>query len=62
MRQDKKINIENADLKEVEKIYIEEALKAEKGNVLKAAERLNIGKSTVYRKIKKFNIDTQLYK
>ncbi len=60
--QKKEVNIDNADLKEVEKVYIEEALKAENGNVIKAAEKLNIGKSTVYRKIKKFNINTQVYK
>lgn len=54
--------ISSGNLKDVEKIYIQEALKAEKGNVLKAAERLNIGKSTVYRKIKKYDINTELYK
>jgi transcriptional regulator with PAS, ATPase and Fis domain len=54
--------IPSGNLKDVEKIYIQEALKAEKGNVLKAAERLNIGKSTVYRKIKKYDINTELYK
>ncbi len=62
IRQEKEININNSDLKEVEKIYIEEALKAENGNVIKAAKRLNIGKSTVYRKIKKFDIDIEVYK
>ncbi|MDP3388306.1 MAG: sigma 54-interacting transcriptional regulator [Eubacteriales bacterium] len=62
IKQRKEINIDSAGLKEVEKIYIEEALKDESGNVIKAAKRLNIGKSTVYRKIKEFNINTEAYK
>lgn len=62
IQQRKEINIDNADLKKVEKIYIEEALKDESGNVIKAAKRLNIGKSTVYRKIKEFNINIEAYR
>src|SRR6056297_551756 len=62
IKQEKEIKIENSNLKDLQKIYIEEALKTEKGNVVKAAKRLNIGKSTVYRKIKKYNINTEAYK
>lgn len=60
--QKNEINLEHSNLKEVEKIYIEEALKDEKGNVIKAAKKLNLGKSTVYRKLKKFNINPEAYK
>ena len=62
LKEEKEIKIENSNLKDLQKIYIEEALKTEKGNVVKAAKRLNIGKSTVYRKIKKYNINTEAYK
>ncbi|MBA5849939.1 sigma 54-interacting transcriptional regulator [Clostridium sp. cel8] len=45
----------------VEKICIENALNKFKGNVSKSAKALGIGKATMYRKIKKFNINLQFY-
>ncbi len=44
-------------LDDLEKVSIEQALTANKGNVLKAAEELNISKATIYRKIKKYSIN-----
>lgn len=41
----------------VEEQCIREALQYCKGNAIKAAELLKIGKATIYRKISKFNID-----
>ncbi|SHI91473.1 Transcriptional regulator of acetoin/glycerol metabolism [Dethiosulfatibacter aminovorans DSM 17477] len=52
----------NENMKHVEKMCIIEALKATKGNVLDAAERLKIGKSTVYRKVKTYNINVKSFK
>lgn len=43
-------------LETIEEQYIREALRYCKGNAIKAAELLKIGKATIYRKISKFNI------
>lgn len=43
-------------MKVVEKETIENALKKYSGNMVKVSEVLNIGRSTLYRKIKKYNI------
>ncbi|MGB4439088.1 MAG: sigma 54-interacting transcriptional regulator [Sedimentibacter sp.] len=45
------------NLRDIEKDSIEQALSANKGNVLKAAKDLNISKATIYRKIKIYSID-----
>jgi transcriptional regulator with PAS, ATPase and Fis domain len=48
-------------LDEIEKLYIQDALEHFHGNAPKAAEALKIGKATIYRKIKKFNIDLNTF-
>lgn len=52
----------NENMQSVERMCIMEALKASGGNVLEAAERLKIGKSTVYRKLKTYNINAKNFK
>lgn len=44
-------------LEEVEKDNITNMISECKGNVIEAGKRLNLSKSTIYRKIKKYNID-----
>lgn len=51
------VDVKSENLQDVERLYIIEALSMYNGDVLKAANRLNIGKSTIYRKLKKYNID-----
>lgn len=46
-------------LEEIEKEYIVEVLIAYEGNIAVASEVLGIGRSTLYRKIEKYQIDTQ---
>jgi transcriptional regulator with PAS, ATPase and Fis domain len=43
----------------IEEKNIREALKIAKGNILKAAEMLNLSRATIYRKIKKYNISVK---
>lgn len=57
-----KIDIKNDNLQNIEKLCIIEALRASNGNAVEAAERLNIGKSTIYRKILSYHIDVQPFK
>ncbi len=57
----KEINNENQDIniipmERLEKENIENAIEKCDGNLAKAAKLLNIGRSTLYRKIKKYNI------
>lgn len=47
---------------DIEKIAIINALKIRGGNAILAADDLNIGKSTIYRKIKKYKIDVNEFK
>lgn len=54
-----KIDITQNSLKDLEKKHIIAALKETKGNVVEASNYLEIGKSTLYRKIKKYSIDTK---
>lgn len=52
-------NVENVyNIAAMEKVVIENALFKTKNNITKAAELLGIGKSTLYRKLKDYNIDT----
>jgi two-component system response regulator HydG len=44
------------DVKEVEKLTIQEALLKTKGNLTNAANELGIGRTTLYRKIKKYQL------
>ncbi len=57
-----KIDFKNDNLQNVEKLCIVEALRAANGNAVEAAERLKIGKSTIYRKILSYHIDVQPFK
>jgi transcriptional regulator with PAS, ATPase and Fis domain len=53
--------IENASplpLSEAEKLHVQKVLSLTKGNKTKAAELLNIGVTTLYRKIEEYNIHT----
>lgn len=56
------LDIKNNSLEDVEKSHIIEALKETSGNVVEASGYLKIGKSTLYRKVKKYNIDLKVYK
>jgi len=47
-----------AQLAHTEKRAIEQALQLSRGDVARAAERLGVGKSTLYRQIRKLGIDT----
>jgi transcriptional regulator of acetoin/glycerol metabolism len=44
-------------LKKLEKMAILEALRVTKGNISQAAQALAIGRATLYRKLRKYNID-----
>jgi len=46
-------------LSEVEEIFIRRALNATNGNISAAAEKLGIGRSTVYRKMQELGINTE---
>lgn len=52
----------NATLAEMEKGYIESVLRAEKGQVQATAERLDVPRSTLYQKLKVFDIDPARYR
>lgn len=47
---------ENKSLEDVEREHIKKVINSYNGNISKAAEILGIGRNTLYRKIKKFNI------
>ncbi|CAH2214986.1 sigma-54-dependent Fis family transcriptional regulator [Tepidibacter aestuarii] len=53
---DSKDDLEIKPLKQMEKELITKALKHCNGNVIKASKLINIGKSSMYRKIKEYNI------
>jgi two-component system repressor protein LuxO len=46
-------------LSEVEEIFIRRALNATNGNISAAAEKLGIGRSTIYRKMQELGIHTE---
>jgi formate hydrogenlyase transcriptional activator len=48
-------------LNEVEEIFIRRSLNATRGNISVAAEKLGIGRSTVYRKMQELGINTEDY-
>lgn len=43
-------------MEDIEKKYLKYALKLSKGNVSKAAKKLKIGRTTLYRKLEKYNL------
>ena len=59
---EKKGVIYKAIIESIEKPLIEQALERTEGNQLKAARNLGINRNTMRAKIKKFGIDTALYK
>lgn len=46
-------------LEQLEKIAIEEAIERNDGNLKKAVQELGIGRTTLYRKLKKYNMDLE---
>ena len=59
---EKKGVIYRAIIESIEKPLIECALERTEGNQLKAARNLGINRNTMRAKIKKFGIDTSVYK
>ena len=59
---EKKGVIYRAIIEIIEKPLIERALERTEGNQLKAARNLGINRNTMRAKIKKFGIDTTVYK
>ena len=59
---EKKGVIYRAIIEIIEKPLIERALERTEGNQLKAARNLGINRNTMRAKIKKFGIDTAVYK
>ncbi|KAB3532517.1 sigma-54-dependent Fis family transcriptional regulator [Alkaliphilus serpentinus] len=55
-----KSTLEVERLEDIEKIHIEAILSKYQGNITLAAEALNIGRNTLYRKIKKYSIDCSI--
>ncbi|MGH1468376.1 MAG: helix-turn-helix domain-containing protein [Bdellovibrionales bacterium] len=47
-------------INELESVAIENAIHQYKGNLTEAAKALGIGRATLYRKVKQYNIDTSL--
>ena len=47
-------------LEEVERKYLEHALSVTQGNISRAAQKLKIGRSTLYRKLQKYNLQEYL--
>jgi len=47
-------------INELESIAIENAIHQYKGNLTEAAKALGIGRATLYRKVKQYNIDTSI--
>jgi DNA-binding NtrC family response regulator len=50
-------NESNLTLKEVQRLHIQRALAAERGNIVRAAVRLGMTRSTLYNKIKTLGIN-----
>jgi DNA-binding NtrC family response regulator len=48
-------------LSEVEEVFIRRALNATNGNISAAAEKLDVGRSTVYRKMQEYGIKLEDY-
>ncbi len=57
IKKDEEEKICTFNLRDIEKDSIEQALLANKGDILKAAKNLNISRATIYRKIKMYAID-----
>jgi DNA-binding NtrC family response regulator len=48
--------VQSLDMKSVEKIAIQKALSKTKGNLTMTAKELGMGRTTLYRKMKKYNL------
>lgn len=57
LKERKQMPVKSLNFKDIEKESIIKALNINDGNVLKAAEDLDISKATIYRKIKKYSIN-----
>ena len=53
----KQITNSNLDLNSMEKMHIQRVLNRTKGNKVEAAKLLNIGLTTLYRKIEEYNLN-----
>ncbi|HHV82650.1 MAG TPA: sigma 54-interacting transcriptional regulator, partial [Tepidanaerobacter syntrophicus] len=60
--EDSKLKDNIIPLKIIEERSIKNTLAASGGDILKTAEMLNLSRATIYRKIKKYNIDVNSYK
>ena len=49
-----------ATINQLESVAIEQAIEAFKGNLTEAAKALGIGRATLYRKVKQYNIDPSM--
>jgi transcriptional regulator of acetoin/glycerol metabolism len=49
-----------ATINQLESVAIENAIAAFKGNLTEAAKALGIGRATLYRKVKQYNIDPSM--
>lgn len=49
-----------ATINQLESVAIENAISAFKGNLTEAAKALGIGRATLYRKVKQYNIDPSM--
>ena len=49
-----------ATINQLESVAIEQAIAAFKGNLTEAAKALGIGRATLYRKVKQYNIDPSM--
>lgn len=52
-----KLEARTFNLKDLEKLAVEQAIKYTKGNVQYARELLNVSKATMYRLLRVYNID-----
>jgi transcriptional regulator with PAS, ATPase and Fis domain len=59
--QNKQVSSETVSLKDSEKSIIMETLESVQGNRSKAADLLGISRTTLYNKIKKYNIESNVY-
>jgi len=49
-------------MQQFERVLLEQGLRSVNGHVNKAAERLNLTTKTLYRKMKKYQLDKKIYK
>jgi len=55
-RNSEELNLENYDLEKVEKILIRKVLQKHNGNISKAANELGLTRSSLYRRLEKYEL------